>query len=783
MATVEPIALEGKVVEYSFIGKSIPRVDGQEKVTGEAKFSTDIQLPGMLYGKIKRSPYPFARIIAIHTDKARRLPGVRGIVSAKDVLQFPYGPVIADELALADKYARYVGDEVAAVAAIDEETAEEAADLIEVEYEELTPVLDPEKGGEPGALEVHPEREEVKQNVAFHVEFTRGEGEAAFKRADVIVTDHFTTQVQHQAYLEPNVCVAQWSSTGKLTVIGSTQAPFRFRRLLATALGIPEHRIRIIQPYVGGGFGGKTYLYPHFPICAFLAKKTGKPVKITYTRKEDFIAGRPRMTEIIDLKLGFKKDGTMVAKSVVVTADSGAYVGACPNIVTTSLIRPDCVYRLPNITAVANVVYTNKIPRSPFRGYGNPEMLFATESLIDTAAERLGIDPMEIRLKNSSQKGDTTVHGWILNSCGLSDCIKLAAEKSAWKNKRQKPEQNVGIGIACQVHVAGNRAVSKEYDGSAAIINVDQYGKARVFSGESEIGQGMLTVFTQITAEELGIRIQDVDVFPFVDSDFCPIGHGTSASRVTTLGGNAVRLAARDAKKQLLMHAATKLGISADDLVINDNKFYVKGSSKEIATVPEVAYDTVLKKLGGVPITGRGEYIVPDYVVMPDKNKYGNYAVSYAFSAQVIEVSVDTETGKVNVLNVWVGEDIGKVLNPKLCEGQIEGGVVQGMGYALSEDYFWERGKTLNPNFTDYKIPQSVGIPRIYSIFVETNDPEGPFGGKCIGEPAMNPTAAAIANAIHHAVGVRIKSLPITPEKILNALKDKSKGPAANLSR
>ena len=773
MVTLEPRKLGEKAAEYSFIGKSIHRVDGREKATGEAMFSTDIQLPGMLYGKIKRSPYPFARIIAIHTDQARGLPGVRAVISAKDVVQFSYGPIIADELPLADKYARYVGDEVAAVAAIDVETAEEAIDLIEVEYEELTPVLDPEKGMDPGALEVHSEREEVKQNIAFHVEFTRGEGEAAFKQADVIVSDRFTTQVQHQTYLEPNVCVAQWSSSGKLTITGSTQAPFRFRRLLAVALGIPEHRIRIIQPYVGGGFGGKTYLYPHFPICAFLAKKAGKPVKITYTRKEDFIAGRPRMTEIIDLRLGFKKDGTMVAKNLVVTADSGAYVGACPNIVTSSLIRPDCVYRIPNITAVGNVVYTNKIPRSPFRGYGNPEMLFAQESLIDMAAERLGIDPMEIRLKNSSQKGDTTVHGWILNSCGLSDCIKLAVEKSGWKNKRQRPEQSTGIGIACQVHVAGNRAVAKEYDGSAAIINMDQYGKVKVFSGESEIGQGMLTIFAQIVAEELGVRIEDVDVFPFVDSDFCPTGHGTSASRVTTLGGNAVRLAARDARKQLLVHAATKLGVSTDNLEINDNKFYLKGSSKKIATVPEIAYDTVLKKMGGVPITGRGEYIVPDNVVMPDKNKYGNYSVAYAFSAQVVELAVDTETGKVNVLNVWVGEDIGKVLNAKLCEGQIEGGVVQGIGYALSEDYFWERGRTLNPNFTDYKIPQSVGIPNIHSIWVETNEPGGPFGGKCIGEPAMNPTAAAIANAVYHAIGVRIKDLPITPEKILRALKER----------
>ncbi|MBA7704384.1 4-hydroxybenzoyl-CoA reductase subunit alpha [subsurface metagenome] len=401
-------------------------------------------------------------------------------------------------------------------------------------------------------------------------------------------------------------------------------------------------------------------------------------------------------------------------------------------------------------------------------------MLFATESLIDMAAERLGIDPVEIRLKNSSQRGDVTVHGWILNSCGLGESIRLTAQKSDWKNKKRKRDRNHGIGMACQVHVSG-RLHDTVHRGSAAIINVDQYGKVKVISGESEIGQGMLTVFAQIAAEELGIGMEDVEVLPSVDTGISPFGEGTFGSRVTTLGGNAVLMAARDAKRQLLGYAAEKLGVNADDLEIKGGKFYTKGSLEGIATVPEVTNDTVFRKLGGVPITGRGEYVVPDYVVLDDKNLYGNYSVGYAFSTQIAEVAVDPGTGKVNVLNVWVGEDIGKAINPKLCEGQIEGGVVQGMGYALSEDYFWEEGKLLNPNFTDYKIPACIGIPRIHSFWVETNEPGGPFGGKSIGEAAMNPTAVAIANAVYNAVGVRIKDLPITPEKILRALKEKNK--------
>ncbi|MDP2932108.1 MAG: xanthine dehydrogenase family protein molybdopterin-binding subunit [Chloroflexota bacterium] len=760
------------MVEYSYIGKSLPRVDGRAKVTGEAVYTADIQLPGLLVGKIKRSPYPFARIININTSRAQKLAGVRAVITAGDITQFPYGPMIADELPLADGHVRYAGEGVAAVAAIDDETAAEALDLIEVEYEELTPALDPEEAMAPGAPVVHPERETVKLNVAYSFDFARGEGEAAFRQADLVVADRFSTQAQYQAYLEPQACIAQWHDSGKLTVWGALQAPFRARTLLALALGIPEHQIRIVQPYIGGGFGGKLYLQPNLPICALLARQAGRPVKLVYTREEDFISGRPRISEIIDLRLGFKGT-TLVAKSVRVTADCGAYCGCTPAVVATSLVYPDNLYRLANTRASASIVYTNKIPRSACRGFGNLEMLFATESLMDVAAERLGIDPAELRLKNCAQKGDVTAHGWVLNSCGLSDSILLATEKSRWTDWKWK--RNRGMGMACQVHISGKKAMHPLYDGSAAIVSLDQLGKVKVISGESELGQGANTVFAQIAAEELGIDAADIEVLPVVDSDFSPYCIGTAASRVTMLGGNAVRLAARDARRQLLKYAAAKLGIGADELQIRDGRFYVKASAREVATVKAVANDIVLSKLGGVPITGRAEYIVPDDVVMPDKTQYGNCSVGYAFSTQVAEVEVDTETGKVEVLNVWVGEDVGKALNPGLCEGQIEGGVVQGIGYALSEDYYWKEGRLLTTDFRDYKLPVFAGIPEIHSILIETNEPAGPFGAKSIGEPAINPTAAAIANAVYDAVGVRIKALPITPEKLLQALKDKGK--------
>ncbi|MFC1951582.1 xanthine dehydrogenase family protein molybdopterin-binding subunit [Chloroflexota bacterium] len=764
------------MAEHSFIGKSIPRVDGVSKAIGEALYATDIQITGMLIGKIKRSPYPFARIISIDTSKAEILPGVKAVITAQNVPQIPFGPIIQDELPLADKLVRYVGDGVAAVAAVDAETAEEALDLIKVEYEELTPVFDTEEAMKPGAPAVHPEREEVEQNIVRHVEYVRGEGEAAFKQADLIVEDRFSTQLQHQGYLEPHACIVHWDSSGKVTVWASTHGPGTMQIQLAKALNIPEHRVRIIQPNVGGGFGGKVTPQHFHPIAAFLSKKTGRPVKIVYTREEDFMVNRPRFSETFDLRIGFKKDGTMVAKSLVLTGYAGAYAGVAPAAMITSTIRSDCLYRQPNVKVMANCVYTNNIPGGAMRGYGNTEVLSATESLIDMAADKLGIDPVELRLKNCVHKGDVTVHGWILNTCGLSDGIQIAAEKSDWKNKRQKRDKNHGFGVACQVHVSGNRAIHPLYEGSGAIINVDQTGKVRIISGESEVGQGPHTIFTQIAAEELGVAIEDVEIVPFVDTDIAPFGMGAYASRTTIIGGNAVLKAARDLKGQLKKYAAEKLGVSADNLEIRNSKFYIKGSSEEIATLPEVARDTVLKKLGGAPITGKGEYTVPDYVVPLDKAGYGNYAPAYAFGCQIAEVSVDPETGKVTVLNIWTGDDIGKVINPKLCEGQMEGGIVQGMGYALSEEYIVDKGVMLNPGFRDYKMPLVAGIPKIHHFWIETNEPAGPFGAKGIGEPAMNPTAPAISNAIYNAVGVRIKDLPITSEKILKALKEKNKG-------
>ena len=427
---------------YSVIGKPVRNVEALVKTRGGAYYTDDIKLPGMLHGKIKRSPYPFAKILSIDTSKAVALPGVRAVITAQDVTQYPWGHYVVDEIPLAGEHVHYIGEEVAAVAAVDAETAEEALDLIEVKYEELEPALDMEKATQPDAPAVHPELPHIKQNIAYKFEFVRGDGEAAFKQADLVLEERYMTQVAHHAYLECQVCISHWDSHGKLTIWASIQAPFRARMYMAQALGIPEHQIRIIQPYVGGGFGGKIVINRIYPVSALLSMKTGKPVKIVLSREEDFMTGRAMVATNIDLKMGFKKDGTIVAKSSVITADAGASAGSSPSVMMAAATRPDGLYRIANIKCVANLVYTNKVHRGPFRGYGNTQTTFAQECMLDLAAEKLGIDPVELRLRNATQKGDITAHGWIINSCGFSESLERAAEVSGWKEKRQKLGKN-----------------------------------------------------------------------------------------------------------------------------------------------------------------------------------------------------------------------------------------------------------------------------------------------------------------------------------------------------
>jgi CO/xanthine dehydrogenase Mo-binding subunit len=752
------------------IGKRIPRTDSWEKARGKAVYGIDMKLPGMLQGKILRSPHPHARILHIDPSEAERLAGVKAVITAKDTPKIKYGAQMSDEYPLAVDKVRYIGDEVAAVAAVDEETALEAIGLIRVEYEELPAVFSLQEALAPGAPEIHP----GTQNIVTHIEFERGSVLEGFQEAEEVLEDTFLTSNVHPGYLEPHVCVALVDAGERITLWGSFQAPARNREQVAKVMNLPLNKIRMIQTVVGGGFGGKaTQVIPLYPICAFLALKAGAPVRILNSWEEEFAASRSRMPTEIRIKLGIKRDGSFTAKELKILANCGAYAGTGPSVLGTTAIRATSLYRFRNVKCRADLIYTNLTPIGSYRGYGNPQLHFAMESVIDMAAEAIGQDPLEVRLKNAIREGDISVHGWVMNSCQLSQCLQVAAQKSGWKEKRARTrEKSVGIGLAAMIHVSGNRGVYPYYDGSAAYVRVNAHGGIDLITGEAEIGQGSNTVFSQIVAEVLGVPIEDIHPAP-LDTDHSPFGLGTFASRVTTLGGKAVQLAAEDARKKLLEIAAGKMEARVEDLKCSGGRIFVRGSGDRGMKIAEVA-QLGLHATGGAPVLGVGSFVVPPTVVPPDQSKYGNISIAYSFGVQVAEVRVDRKTGKVEILNFFSVHDSGTVLNPLLAEGQVEGGVVQGIGYTLWEEIVRKQGKVLNGNFADYRLPTILDVPPISAAFIEIPDPYGPFGAKGLGEITLVGTAPAIANAIYDATGVRLKELPFTPEKVFMALRTKS---------
>ena len=751
------------------IGKRISNVDSRGKATGQAVYGIDLKLPRMLHGKILRSPFPHARILRIDTEKAKRLPGVKAVITAKDTPQIKFGSQIEDEYPLAVDHVRFMGDEVAAVAAVDEGTALEALGQIRVEYEELPAVFSPREALDPGAPRIH----DGASNVVAHIGFERGNVAEGFQEADYILEDEFVTSSVHPGYLESHVCVARADDGGNITIWGSFQAPARNRDMIAKIMNLPQGKFRLIQTVVGGGFGGKSgQLLPLYPICAFLALKSRSPVRILNSWKEEFASSRLRMPAEIRIKLGLKKDGTFTAKDLKILANCGAYAGTGPAVFNTATTRATSLYRFKNVKCQADLVYTNTTPVGSYRGYGNPQLHFALESIVDQAAETIGMDPLEVRLKNAIRQGEVSVHGFVMNSCQLTECLQKAAHQSQWHKKRgQGRKESRGIGMASMIHVSGNRAVHPFFDGSSAYVRVNPHGRIDLISGEADIGQGSNTVFSQIVAEVLEVPMENIHLIP-LDTDTSPYGVGTFASRVTTLGGKAVQLAAEDAKRQLLEFAAEKMEIRIEDLEYSAGRIYAKGSPLKALEMDEIAR-FALHSRGGAPLVGVGTFVVPPHVVVPDKSRYGNLSLAYSFGVQVAEVKVDRETGKVDILKVLSVHDSGTIINPMLAEGQVEGGAVQGMGYALFEEILRQNGKVMNDNFTNYRMPTICDSPLISTTFIEVPDPYGPFGAKGLGEITQVPTAPAIANAIYDAVGVRLKDLPFTPEKVLQALKGK----------
>ena len=761
-----------KAEKFSVVGRRVQRVEGFDKVTGDSKFIADVFLPNMLVGKVLRSPFPHARIRSIDTRKAEKVRGVRAVVTAEDTIKRPWGAFFADQYILSVGKTRYVGEEVAAVAAIDPDIAEEAIDLIEVDWEPLPGVFDAEEAMQDGAPLVHDDK---PNNIAMTMDIERGNIAQAFAESDVIVEDTFQSMPQWHCSIETIGSVAEYSPNGKYTIYMNTQTLFNARYRIATALGVPETDVRIIQSAVGGGFGGKSCDDNNALVAAVLSCKAGKPVKLINTREEEFLAGcRPRVFMKINVKLGFKKDGRIRAKHIKVIADNGAYSAKAPAITGVAAMRHDTCYKYSDVKTEAYLVYTNKIPTGAFRGFGNPSAEWAVEQAIDLGAHELGIDPIEIARINAAETGYVSPHGNRVTSCELKQCLDMAEKMIDWKTQRANRKPNTGLGLACTVHVSGKRHFG-DYDGSSATIKLNEDGKALILSGEGECGQGVHTAMCQIAAEELGLPVEDVEISR-ADTDLTTFCLGAFASRLTYVSGNAVKNAAANVKQQLFQQAAEMLEANAEDLVSNDGHIFVAGTQGKSVSVADVARARLFRH-NGAPIVGSGSFDADS--VLPDSTRFGNESGAYNYGVQAAQVRVDPETGQVEILKFVIASDCGTVIYPLGAEGQVEGGLSQGIGYALTEGLQIDEGKPVNPNFSDYRIPSMRDMPPLQHAFAESYEPTGPFGAKGLGELNMDPTAAVISNAIFDAVGVRIRTLPITPEKILRALQEKRAGESA----
>jgi xanthine dehydrogenase molybdenum-binding subunit len=763
----------GMPEEFSVIGKRLHRPDGVDKATGTAKYVVDMKLPGMLVGKVLGSPYPCAKIRRIDKSKAEKLSGVEAVITIHDVptklfngalTHIKLAPqfakrVVCDRYVLADK-ARYVGDGIAAVAAVDESIAEEALRLIEVEYDRLPAVFDPLEAMNTRVAPIH---DFAKSNIAQHISYpyATGDVESGFQEADFVVEGTFHTSKQKHGQLELDATMASFDARGRLTVWSQSTSPHIARRAIAELFGMSEGWVKVITPYIGGGFGAWCNLNTE-PICVALAQKAGKPVKVEYSREENFIVHPSRQPFIQTVKIGVKKDGTITALQTKIIADAGAYFEYSGSTASFNMYNLMAIYRCPNTAGDADIVYTNTPPTGAFRGFGNPEAMFALEQMIDKAAEKIGMDPMEFRLKNHRRAGDPS---WIatlpISSCALDECIRIGVQRIGWKEKKaSKKKEGMkcrGIGIAIMSHPS---EIYPIYIGhSSVFIKLNADGSANVVVSSTEVGQGILCVLAQIAAEELGICFEDVHIVTG-DTDVTLFDIGTFCSRSTYASGNAVLQAAREVKRQVLERAAKRLGVLAAELEVRDGLVYVRTSPDRRLSVAEVAKDTIYNYQG-------------ECLNISAVSSFETTAASPSFQAGFAEVEVDIETGEVKVLKIVIAHDIGKAINPTAVEGQLEGAIAQGIGFCLIEDYVINRdtGVVVTDNFTTYKIPSALDLPECEIFLVEKADPTGPVGAKGVGESGFVTIPAAVANAIYDAVGVRMRELPITPEKILEALK------------
>ena len=753
------------------VGKRIKRVDTLKKVMGKALFADDLRFENMLYAKVLRSPVPHAKIKNVDTSLAKKLDGVRAVLTAKDIPgenRFgTLGDPFRDQPVLADDRARFVGDPIAIVAADSEKIAEEALNLIKVEYEELKPVFDPLEAMRQDAPRVH-----EKGNLASLRKIHRGDIKEGFEKSDIIIEGTYKTPFHEHAYLEPEAGVAKVDEDGNVTVWACTQFPTNVREEMARVLGLSLSKVRVIQTVTGGGFGAKLDISVHCHI-ALLALKTGRPVKLVYTRPESIMASTKRHPFILKYKTGATRDGKLLAVEVEIVGDTGAYASFGPAVLTRAAVHATGPYNVPNVKVEAYTVYTNNPICGAMRGFGVTQVAIAHEAQMDKLAERLGMDPIEIRLNNAFDVGSRTATGQLLaHSVGIKESLRQAQRAvEGWRSDILRNEESTkrqGIGVGVMWYGIGSTGRPNP---SGAFVDLLNDGSVIVLSGCAEIGQGSDTILAQIAAEELGTDVGKIKVVT-ADTGVTPWCRATAASGQTYISGNAVRLAAINAKETLFQQIAADFGVKKDELYLDNGAICVKDSGQKIPIAEAIKRCRSL----GILTMGSG-WFNPDTTPLDPETGTGNPYATYSFASHLAEVEVDVETGEVRILKLAAFNDVGKAINPREVEAQLEGGLSMGLGQALMEELVVEKGAIKTSTLARYLIPTSLDMPEDISVnIIEESEPSGPFGAKGVGEPASIPTAPAILNAIYDAVGARITELPATSERVLNAAKRKSLG-------
>jgi CO/xanthine dehydrogenase Mo-binding subunit len=734
------------------VGRPTPRVEGELKVTGKAQYSADVNLPDTLWGRCLRSPIAHGRIKRIDTTKAWQVPGVKAVITGQDVTGLRIGRCIYDTPVLADGVVRFIGEKVAAVAAETKLAADQALELIEVEYEELEPLLDPVEAAKPGAPVLHPDLLSYKglpvpvetlSNVFAYLKWGKGNIEEGFKQAGVIVENTYTTQVTHQSYLEPHACVVKTEPSGGAEVWSCSKTPFAVRGQLSNCIGVAKEKLIFHPTHIGGDFGGKGG-FMDVPVAYFLSKKSGHPVKVIMDYTEELTAGNPRHPSIIKIKTGVKKDGTIVAHHIDFLFDSGAYASMKPAGYLIGASTCAGPYKIANCLIEERMVYTNKIPCGHMRAPGDPQGFFANESQLDIVARKLGMDPAEFKRRNMLHDGDETPIGGHISHIRGKEALDKALQLAGYNKPKPK---NVGRGLSFSEWSPsggeGNVFVTIEEDGHVKIITpvVDQ-------------GAGVLTVIVEVVGEELQVPAADIELKQ-VDSTIVPSDGGVGGSRATRVYGNASYEAGEKAREELFAFAAQSLEVDPKELELDNGMVFHKASKRKMSFAEVV-------KFKGAPIYVRGYY------------KSTEKSHDASVSAQIAEVHVDPETGQITLRNMVSAHTTGRVINPLMHQGQIDGGVVFGLGYALTEEVLFDGAKITTSNFGEFKIPNIMDIPPLKTDVME-NVPAGPgpYNSLAIGEVANVPTAAAVANAVADACGIRITDLPVTSEKVYRALKNR----------